>query len=60
MDYSELELFNGDGLPTGWQGHIAFQDKEGNELEVRRINFFENFPVILEDKEGNVEGRYSI
>ena len=48
-------LVNGDGLPTGWQGHIAFQDKEGNELEVRRIpNFFENFPVILEDKEGNV------
>ena len=42
-------------MPTGWQGHIAFQDKEGNELEVRRIpNFFENFPVILEDKEGNV------
>ena len=30
-------LVNGDGLPTGWQGHIAFQDKEGNELEVRRI-----------------------
>ena len=26
-------LVNGDGLPTGWQGHIAFQDKEGNELE---------------------------
>ena len=48
-------LVNGDGLPTGWQGHIAFNDKEGNELEVRRIpNFFENFPVILEDKEGNV------
>ena len=48
-------LVNGDGLPTGWQGHISFQDKEGNELEVRRIpNFFENFPVILEDKDGNV------
>ena len=48
-------LVNGDGLPTGWQGHIAFQDRDGNELEVRRIpNFFENFPVILEDKEGNV------
>ena len=48
-------LVNGDGLPTGWQGHIAFTDKEGNDLEVRRIpNFFENFPVILEDKEGNV------
>ena len=31
-------------VSTGWQGHIAFQDKEGNELEVRRIpNFFENF-----------------
>ena len=44
-DYSVRALVNGDGLPTGWQGHIF--DKEGNELEVRRIpNFFENFPVI--------------
>ncbi len=49
-------MVNGDGLPTGWQGHIAFADKEGNDLEVRRIpNFFENFPVILEDQNGNVK-----
>jgi len=48
-------MVNGDGLPTGWQGHISFTDKEGNDLEVRRIpNFFENFPVILEDQNGNV------
>ncbi len=49
-------MVNGDGLPTGWQGHIAFTDKDGTDLEVRRIpNFFENFPVILEDKDGNVK-----
>jgi photosystem II CP47 chlorophyll apoprotein len=49
-------MVNGDGLPTGWQGHISFTDKEGNDLEVRRIpNFFENFPVILEDQSGNVK-----
>jgi len=63
-------MVNGDGLPTGWQGHIAFKDKEGNELDVRRLpNFFENFPVILEDQNGNVkadipfrraEAKYSI
>jgi photosystem II CP47 chlorophyll apoprotein len=63
-------MVNGDGVPTGWQGHIAFTDKEGNDLEVRRIpNFFENFPVILEDQNGNVkadipfrraEAKYSI
>jgi len=48
-------MVNGDGLPTGWQGHITFTDNQGNDLEVRRIpNFFENFPVILEDKDGNV------
>jgi photosystem II CP47 chlorophyll apoprotein len=48
-------LVNGDGVPTGWQGHVSFSDKEGNDLEVRRIpNFFENFPVILEDQDGNV------
>jgi photosystem II CP47 chlorophyll apoprotein len=48
-------MVNGDGLPTGWFGHIAFSDKEGNDLEVRRIpNFFENFPVLLEDQNGNV------
>jgi len=63
-------MVNGDGLPTGWQGHVSFTDKNGNDLEVRRLpNFFENFPVILEDKDGNVradipfrraEAKYSI
>ena len=34
---------------------ILLSKTKRNELEVRRIpNFFENFPVILEDKEGNV------
>ena len=63
-------MVNGDGVPSGWQGHISFTDSAGNDLEVRRIpNFFENFPVILEDKDGNVkadipfrraEAKYSI
>ncbi|WP_320668242.1 photosystem II chlorophyll-binding protein CP47 [Prochlorococcus sp. MIT 1307] len=63
-------MVNGDGVPTGWQGHIGFSDKNGNDLEVRRIpNFFENFPVVLEDKDGVVradipfrraEAKYSI
>jgi photosystem II CP47 chlorophyll apoprotein len=49
-------MVNGDGLPTGWQGHVGFTDKDGNDLEVRRIpNFFENFPVVLEDQNGNVK-----
>jgi len=49
-------MVNGDGLPASWQGHVSFTDKEGNDLEVRRIpNFFENFPVILEDQQGNVK-----
>ena len=42
-------MVNGDGLPTGWVGHISFTDKEGRDLQVRRLpNFFENF-VVLED-----------
>ena len=63
-------MVNGDGVPNGWQGHISFTDKDGTDLEVRRIpNFFENFPVILEDQDGNVkadipfrraEAKYSI
>jgi len=48
-------MVNGDGLPTGWIGHISFTDQEGRELEVRRLpNFFENFPVVLEDSQGIV------
>jgi len=63
-------MVNGDGVPNGWQGHISFTDNDGTDLEVRRIpNFFENFPVILEDQDGNVkadiplrraEAKYSI
>ena len=50
-------MVNGDGLPTGWLGHISFTDKEGRDLQVRRLpNFFENFPVILEDSDGIVRG----
>ena len=48
-------MVNGDGLPTGWLGHIAFTDKDGRDLQVRRLpNFFENFPVVLEDSQGIV------
>jgi photosystem II CP47 chlorophyll apoprotein len=46
---------NGDGLAKEWLGHPVFKDAEGRELSVRRIpNFFENFPVILTDKDGIV------
>jgi photosystem II CP47 chlorophyll apoprotein len=46
---------SGDGLAKGWQGHPQFTDKEGRELFVRRLpNFFENFPVVLTDKDGIV------
>ncbi|KZR74017.1 photosystem II chlorophyll-binding protein CP47 [Prochlorococcus marinus] len=48
-------MVNGDGLATGWLGHITFKDNAGNDLQVRRIpNFFENFPVLLEDQNGVV------
>jgi photosystem II CP47 chlorophyll apoprotein len=48
-------MVNGDGLPTGWLGHISFTDKDGRELQVRRLpNFFENFPVVLQDQDGIV------
>ena len=59
----------GDGLAQGWLGHPVFKDGEGRELTVRRLpNFFENFPVVLTDKDGIVradipfrraESRYS-
>lgn len=48
-------MVDGDGLPTGWLGHPTFKGGEGRELTVRRMpNFFENFPVVLLDKEGIV------
>jgi photosystem II CP47 chlorophyll apoprotein len=45
----------GDGIAQSWLGHAVFTDKEGRELFVRRMpNFFENFPVVLTDKDGVV------
>lgn len=45
----------GDGIAQNWLGHAVFKDREGRELSVRRLpNFFENFPVILTDKDGVV------
>jgi photosystem II CP47 chlorophyll apoprotein len=60
----------GDGIAQAWLGHPVFKDAEGRELTVRRIpNFFETFPVVLEDENGVVradipfrraESKYSI
>ena len=48
-------MVDGDGLATGWLGHPIFKDGDGRELTVRRMpNFFENFPVVLQDKDGIV------
>ena len=48
-------MVNGDGIARSWLGHPVFKDGEGRELFVRRIpNFFENFPVVLTDKDGIV------
>ncbi len=45
----------GDGIAKAWLGHPIFKDKEGRELTVRRLpNFFETFPVILQDADGIV------
>jgi len=45
----------GDGIAREWLGHAVFKDSDGRELFVRRLpNFFENFPVILTDKDGVV------
>ncbi|MEX0269408.1 photosystem II chlorophyll-binding protein CP47 [Leptolyngbyaceae cyanobacterium UHCC 1019] len=59
----------GDGIAQSWLGHGVFTDREGRELNVRRLpNFFENFPIVLTDKDGIVradipfrraESRYS-
>lgn len=47
---------NGDGIARGWKGHAVFTDKSGEELFVRRMpNFFENFPVVLTNKDGVVK-----
>ena len=43
------------GIALSWAGHPVFKDREGRELEVRRLpNFFETFPVVLTDKDGIV------
>ncbi|MGA7935517.1 MAG: photosystem II chlorophyll-binding protein CP47, partial [Kovacikia sp.] len=45
----------GDGIAQDWLGHPVFKDSAGRELFVRRLpNFFENFPVVLTDKDGVV------
>lgn len=45
----------GDGIAQAWLGHPVFKDKEGRELTVRRLpNFFETFPVVLQDADGIV------
>jgi photosystem II CP47 chlorophyll apoprotein len=47
---------NGDGIAQQWQGHPVFTNSEGEELFVRRIpNFFETFPVVLTNAEGEVK-----
>jgi photosystem II CP47 chlorophyll apoprotein len=44
---------SGDGIAQRWLGHPVFTDAAGRELFVRRLpNFFENFPVVLEDSDG--------
>jgi photosystem II CP47 chlorophyll apoprotein len=49
------QMNKGDGIAQEWLGHPVFKDKEGRELSVRRLpNFFENFPVVLTDKDGIV------
>jgi photosystem II CP47 chlorophyll apoprotein len=48
-------MIKGDGIAQNWLGHPVFKDKEGRELNVRRLpNFFETFPVVLTDAEGVV------
>ena len=47
---------NGDGIATSWLGHPTFTDGEGEELFVRRMpNFFETFPVLLTDAQGELK-----
>ncbi|MBW4419747.1 MAG: photosystem II chlorophyll-binding protein CP47 [Myxacorys californica WJT36-NPBG1] len=47
------QMNKGDGIAQSWLGHPVFKDSEGRELSVRRLpNFFENFPVVLQDEDG--------
>lgn len=48
-------MVKGDGIAQEWLGHAVFTDKDGRELNVRRLpNFFENFPIVLTDNDGVV------
>lgn len=48
-------MIDGDGIAQSWLGHPTFRDADGRELSVRRLpNFFETFPVLLEDETGTV------
>ena len=47
---------NGDGIAQQWLGHPVFTDAEGEELFVRRMpNFFETFPVLLVNAQGELK-----
>ncbi len=49
-------MVNGDGIAKGWLGHAVFKDKDGEELFVRRMpNFFETFPVVLTNAQGELK-----
>jgi photosystem II CP47 chlorophyll apoprotein len=49
-------MVNGDGIAKGWLGHPVFKDKNGEELFVRRMpNFFETFPVLLTNANGELK-----
>ncbi|MBE9014535.1 photosystem II chlorophyll-binding protein CP47, partial [Pseudanabaenaceae cyanobacterium LEGE 13415] len=49
------QMNKGDGIAQTWLGHPVFKDGEGRELFVRRLpNFFENFPIVLQDSDGVV------
>ena len=46
-------MSKGDGFAEVLLTHPIFRDKEGRGFTFRRIpDFFENFPVVLVDKDG--------
>ena len=53
LGFSVRDLWKrSDIIADAWHGYPLFQDQEGRELTVRRVLvFFEEFPVILEDKD---------
>jgi photosystem II CP47 chlorophyll apoprotein len=47
---------SGDGIAKEWLGHPVFKDGDGNVLTARRMsNFFETFPVVLTDENGDIQ-----